>query len=137
MMAIDEPHYYHHYGKKHTRSKKKRPPLVIKIEEGTEGALPVYYIKILVQRYRYPEFNIRDDYHRFVATNNFVLASDGSPEVSEKHPSRRGGYLSSENKLFIRGSNICDDHNIVRAYSLSYIEELKEAVKQYNTYVKR
>ena len=136
-MSITEPHYYRHFGKKHTRSKKKMPPLVLKIEESTEGALPVYLIKILVQRYKCSEFTTSDGHYRFVATNGFVLASDSSPEVAEEHSSRQGGYMPSENTLFVRGSDSYYDNDIVRVYSLSYIEDLKEAVKEYNKYGKR
>ena len=136
-MSFATPHYYHHYGKKHTSSKKKLPALVVEIKEDTEGALPIYLIKILIQKYRGSEFNKRGDFHRFIATNNFALVSDGSPEVSENHSSkRRVGYTSRVNKFFVRGSSTYNDDRVVKAYSLSYITELKEAVKEYNEYVK-
>ena len=132
---MSEPYYYHYFGKQHTRSKKKSPALVIDIQESIEGALPVYLIKILSQKYRYLDFIKGEDYHRFVASNGFVLISDSCPEVEElNHPSGRRG--TDENKLFVRGADSSSDNDIVRAYGISYIAELKVAVREYNEYVK-
>ena len=134
-----EPHYYHHFGKKHTRSKKKKknkknkPALVIDITESIEDALPVYLIKIFSQKYRYLAFIKLEDCHRFVASNGFVLLSDSCPEVEElNHPNERS--YSDENKLFVRGLDRSGDNYVVKAYGISYIEALKVAVKEYNSY---
>ena len=135
---MSKPYYYQYFGKQHTRSKKKKekkPALVIDIQESTEGALPVYLIKIKSQKYRHLEFIKRENYHRFVASNGFVLISDSCPEVEElNHPS--GRCYTSENKLFVRGTDCSSDNDVVKAYGISYIEELKIAVREYNEYVK-
>ena len=132
---MTEPYYYHYFGKKHTRSKKakvKKPALVIEITESIEGALPVYLIKVMSQKYRYLEFTKREDYHRFVASNGFVLVSDSCPEAVElNHPS---GGRGTENKLFVRGSDYYSDNDTVKAYGISYIEALKIAIEEYNSY---
>ena len=135
---MSEPYYYHYFGKKHTRNKKKKDkklPLVIDIQESTEGALLVYLIKVMSQKYKYTDFIKDDDWHRFVASNGFVLVSDHCPGVDEMNPpdTRSRPY---ENKLFVRGLDHSSDNNVVKVYGISYIEELKIAVAEYNEYVK-
>ena len=133
---MSEPYYYHYFGKQHTRGKKKKKEkslLTIDVRESSEGALPVYLIQIKSQKYRGMGFNVIEEHYKFIASNGFELISDDMPAAIEVNRPD-GRRYAAVNKLFVRGSDTSCDNDPVKAYGISYIAELKEAVKEYNAY---
>lgn len=133
---MSEPYYYHYFGEKHTRGKMKKKEkllLIIDVQESSEGALPVYLIQIKSQKYRGIRFNVPEEHYKFIASNGFELISDSMPEAIEVNRPD-GRRYTDVNKLFVRGSVTSCDNDTVKVYGISYIVELKEAVKEYNMY---
>ena len=122
---MSEPHYYHYFGKQHTRGKgkkkkKEKSLLIIDITKDTEGALPVYLIQIKSQKYRGIRFNVPEEHYKFIASNGFELVSDGMPEAIEVNRPD-GRRYTDVNKLFVRGSVTSCDNDTVKVYGISYI----------------
>ena len=70
---------------------------------------------------------------KFVASNSFVLRSADVPEVRQKNLSHKSSVRAYHNNiLFVRGRGSYSDKKILKATSLSYIIELKAAIKEYN-----
>ena len=114
-------------------STKKQPALVVEIKENKDTSFINYTIQIIHQRCRGNRF--AKDFHRFIASNGFRLVSDGSIEVTETN----NGYDSTDqaNRLFVRGSLSERDNVIVTAYTISFVEQLREAIKEYNEFMER
>ena len=111
----------------------KRPALMLNIVKTIRRGMRSYHVQVIHQRYRGDSFTKDDCAKRyFEASNGFILASDGSPEVSESNPPNCSGLPF--NRLFVRGSWDDSDNDIVTTQSISYVEELKVAVEEYNIY---
>ena len=108
----------------------KKPALVVEISECTDSNLLAYTIQIIHQKYKGYEFN--KDGRVFTASNGFSLRSVDMPEAREVH----GGSNTTgrgSNRLYVRGTYLDSSNDkILTVYSVSYIEELKVAIKEYN-----
>lgn len=109
--------------------------LEVEITEVIRGSNITYKICIVSQLFVNSSFGCgpqrRTD--KFDASNGFRLRSVDLPEVRQKHVANKDSMRAfPRNILFVRGNGSYADKKIVEATSLSYILELKTAVKEYN-----
>lgn len=108
--------------------------LEIVIETVLRGSSRTHTLRIVSQQFTSSMFGKgRVCSDQFTASNGFVLRSVDMPEVRQKHaPSERSHSRHFKNTLFVRGSNSYANDRIVAVTSLSYILELRIAIKEYN-----
>jgi hypothetical protein len=111
----------------------KRPALVVKITKNTDEGFLTYGIQITHQRYRGREFSKGSC--EWIASNDFTLMSDGCRETEEENSSNRDSSYGYNNMFFVRGCWGNKDNDIAIVKSVSYIEKLKVAIKEYNEYM--
>lgn len=108
--------------------------LEVRITEVVDGSNTRYKVRVVSQLHRYTSFGGGpfQSSSKFIASNGFMLRSVDIPEVRQKnYPNERRG--NSNNVLFVRGRrDDGSDNDVLTATSLSYILELKVAIKEYN-----
>lgn len=105
----------------------KLPALVIEITENNDSSFITYKIQIKQQRHIGTGFNKGSRVFR--ASNGFSLRSVNIVEVREQNAPEVPRW---DNRLYVRGSWGSNSNKIVTAYTISYVEELKVAIKEYN-----
>lgn len=107
--------------------------LEIEITDVVRGSNITYKIRIISQRFTGSSFGTgRQHTSKFIASNGFQLRSVDLPEVRQKNvPNEDCMIAYANNTLFVRGGGY-GDTKVVTATSLSYIIELKIAIKEYN-----
>ena len=108
----------------------KLPALVIDITENTSSSFVTYKIQIKQQRHIGTEFNKGSRVFR--ASNGFSLRSVDRAEVREQNAPENP---RCDNRLYVQGSWGRGDNRVVTAYPLSYVEQLKVAITEYNEYI--
>lgn len=113
----------------------KRPALVVEITEDTDEGFLTYKVQVTYQRYRGREF--AKGSWKWTASNAFTFMSDGCIGIEEENSPNKNSSYASRNRLLVRGNWENKDNAIVTVKSVSYIEKLKVAIKEYNEYMEQ
>ncbi len=108
-----------------------RDALELDINELNLGSCITYTVSIQHQRYKNMHFGDGGGQADvFTASNGFRIRSVDIPEARQKnYPNERRG--NSNNVLFVRGRG-GSNTKVLRVTSISYIAELRVAVREYN-----
>ena len=108
------------------RTKDTSPAFVLAITERVVDNILRYDIQITKQRYRGDELNYGNN--SFTASNGFTLTSASCPAGSSVNT----GGVDSRYYMYVRGSSVSSDNDVITVSSLGWVERLKVAVKEYN-----